>query len=65
MNGLNLNEARANAYQYSRLLATMTGAEKIVEFRQVSATDFVYGERGTLEQHGALVGAFQNGKAVA
>jgi hypothetical protein len=65
MNGLNLNEARANAYQYSRLLAAMTGAEKIVEFRQVSATDFVYGERGTLEQRGALVGAFQNGKAVA
>jgi|688.fasta_scaffold1194730_2 hypothetical protein len=65
MNGMNINEARANAYQYSRLLATMTGEDKIVEFRQVSATDFVYGERGTIDQHGLLVGAFQNGKAVA
>jgi hypothetical protein len=65
MNGLNLNQARANAYQYSRLLTTMTGAEKVVEFRQVSSTDFVYGERGTIDHHGVLVGAFQNGKVVA
>ena len=65
MNGLNLNQAKANAYQYSRMLFALTGAEKVVEFRQVSATDFVYGERGTIDAHGVLVGAFQNGKVVA
>lgn len=65
MNGLNLDQAKTNAYQYSRMLYAFTGAEKIVEFRQISAFDFVYGERGTIDGCGQLIGAFCNGKECA
>ncbi len=60
-----MEEDDDNSLAIGRALVIDDRAENVVEVRQVSATDFVYGERGTIDAHGVLVGAFQNGKVVA